>query len=181
MQGIINSEILKYEEMEDTAVAPSNPTVLEMMIKKRTIERAGSTSILESYYEQLLEGFIEISKMDTTNQINHLSTHLEGIQNNQPVEIYWDNIFASSNIIEELIYLRRLYNLPDKWINTHASALIIEQKLIYDILNNETELIKLCLLRDRKTIPEFYQFSRQLYRKRLLDMMRSVKLDFPLQ
>ena len=93
MQGIINSEILKYEEMEDTAVAPSNPTVLEMMIKKRTIERAGSTSILESYYEQLLEGFIEISKMDTTNQINHLSTHLEGIQNNQPVEIYWDNIY----------------------------------------------------------------------------------------
>ena len=209
MQDIINAELLKYDAMDDPKVVPSNPTTLEVMGNKRAAERTGSTSLLETCYEHLLNEYIEISKLDpatqitrlsahleglhinlplkiywnnafalskldSTTRIGRLSTHLEGLHSNLPLIIYWDNVFALSNMIEDLIYLRRLYRLPDKWIDIHASTLGMEHNRINVILNNGSEVRKLCLLRDKKTTPEYYHYARAIYKRRKLDMLRSM-------
>ena len=177
MQDIINAELLKYDAMDDPEVVPSNPTTLEVMGNKRAAERTGSTSVLETYYEHLLNEYIEISKLDPATQIDRLSANLEDLDSNLPLKLYWDNVFVLSNMIEELIYLRRLYSLPDKWIDIHASTLIMEHNRIYVILNNGSEVRKLCLLRDKKTNPEYYHYARALYKRRTLDMLRSMFMD----
>ena len=172
MQDIINAELLKYEMMDAPEVAPStNLTVIEVLCNKRALERIGNTSVLEVCYEHLLSECTEISKLDPATQINRLSVYLEGLHNNLPLIMYWDNILSLGNVIEELIYLRKLYNQHDKWIDLNASALGMEQNRIYDIINNEDDVRRLGLLRDKKTTPEYYNYCRALYRQRRLELM----------